>query len=259
MLLGVRQVNDKTTGTVTNYPVTTLSSNPGSAINPQTGDNALTGSQAAVDPSGRPLWPALFITDITNNPNNHAGDWQSGGTPVSPSAVYGTWKSAIITLANSKSGTTSTITLDNDPSTKNNLNVGSFPGAHPFPSGVTPAQTGYGSDVQWGVDQLANAGFIRPGHVYRLQFMVHDGDQNKVGGDVGEACATVIFPQTTTTTTTWTVTGHAALASTSSAAAPNYASVDVALVAVAVALVSRGLLLFKRKSRSASRQRVHKN
>jgi hypothetical protein len=26
------------------------------------------------------------------------------------------------------------------------------------------------------------------GHRYRAQFIVHDGDQNKDGGDVGQAC-----------------------------------------------------------------------
>jgi len=28
--------------------------------------------------------------------------------------------------------------------------------------------------------------------------MVHDGDQNKVGGDTGEGCATVFVEETTT-------------------------------------------------------------
>ena len=27
-----------------------------------------------------------------------------------------------------------------------------------------------------------------PGHLYRLYFMVHDGDQNHTGGDVGQDC-----------------------------------------------------------------------
>jgi len=35
-----------------------------------------------------------------------------------------------------------------------------------------------------------------PGHTYRLQFMVHDGDQNKSGGDVGESCANGHIPAT---------------------------------------------------------------
>ena len=29
---------------------------------------------------------------------------------------------------------------------------------------------------------------FQPGHSYRLQVIVHDGDQNKPGGDCGEAC-----------------------------------------------------------------------
>jgi hypothetical protein len=33
-------------------------------------------------------------------------------------------------------------------------------------------------------------------HVYRFQFMVHDGDQNKVGGDSGQACVNAVFFQT---------------------------------------------------------------
>jgi hypothetical protein len=31
---------------------------------------------------------------------------------------------------------------------------------------------------------------LEAGHNYRFQVMVHDGDQNKVGGDSGEACVT---------------------------------------------------------------------
>ncbi len=40
---------------------------------------------------------------------------------------------------------------------------------------------------------IANHG-LQPGHTYRLQFMVHDGDQNKTGGDVGQACVNVDIP-----------------------------------------------------------------
>jgi hypothetical protein len=29
-------------------------------------------------------------------------------------------------------------------------------------------------------------------HSYRAQFMVHDGDQNKTGGDVGQACVNIV-------------------------------------------------------------------
>ena len=49
---------------------------------------------------------------------------------------------------------------------------------------------GYGAEVRWDVSSLG----LLPGHVYRMQFMVHDGDQNKAGGDVGQGCATVFMP-----------------------------------------------------------------
>src|SRR5262249_26993746 len=56
--------------------------------------------QGNTDVSGRPLFPSLYLTDITNftpaqlaSTPGHAGDWQYGGVPVSPSAVFGTWKS----------------------------------------------------------------------------------------------------------------------------------------------------------------------
>src|SRR5262249_35978703 len=46
---------------------------------------------------------------------------------------------------------------------------------------------GYGAEVRWDVSLLG----LQPGRIYRLYFMVHDGDQNKDGGDVGQGCAIV--------------------------------------------------------------------
>jgi hypothetical protein len=68
-----------------------------------------------------------------------------------------------------------TITPDKDPM-KNNWELG---GGDPVPAGL--ANEGYGAEVVWNVPLIA-------GHSYRLQTMVHDGDQNKAGGDSGEAC-----------------------------------------------------------------------
>ena len=48
----------------------------------------------------------------------------------------------------------------------------------------------YAAEVNWNANDLG----LIPGHNYRLQFMVHDGDQNKTGGDVGESCTTIRFP-----------------------------------------------------------------
>ncbi len=56
---------------------------------------------------------------------------------------------------------------------------------------------GYGSEVIWRLSDLTVDGQpIIQGHTYRVQFMVHDGDQNKGGGDVGQACAIVHVPLT---------------------------------------------------------------
>src|SRR5947209_17142424 len=100
LTLGIKQVNVKTnTGTTTtNYTVTPLTTNPGSTTSPMVGSTIATGDQAGVDVSGRPIFPALFITDITNNPSDTSGDWQNGGTAVAPNAVFGTWKGAVKTV-----------------------------------------------------------------------------------------------------------------------------------------------------------------
>jgi len=178
MTLGVRQVVVKTASgtTMTDYPVTPLATNPGSSTNAQLGSNALVGDQSGLDASLRPMWPALFITDISNDPMNRAGDWQMGGVPRNPSAIFGTWKAAVRTVDYTKNPATVTITPDADP-TKNNLNLGA--GADPVPMGI--ANEGYGAEARWNVT-------LTPGHSYRLQVLVHDGDQNKTGGDSGEAC-----------------------------------------------------------------------
>jgi hypothetical protein len=178
--LGVSQVTTITaSGTQTsNYTVTPMPSNPGVVQNPQVG------APNGVDPSGRPIAPTLYITDITNNPNNLSGDWQYGGTGYSPNAVYGTWKSATETIDYTKSTTSPTITLTpgTDP-TKNDWNLGT--GSTQPPAGT--ASQGFGTEIQWNLKTLAQEGILLPGHNYRFYVMVHDGDQNKSGGDVGQA------------------------------------------------------------------------
>ena len=48
----------------------------------------------------------------------------------------------------------------------------------------TPTNQGYGAECRW---DMTSFNFI-PGHQYRLYFIVHDGDQNHTGGDVGQDC-----------------------------------------------------------------------
>jgi hypothetical protein len=177
MTLGVREVVVKNSSgtTTTDYPVTALATDPGSSTNPLTGTNMLVGDQSGLDSSLRPMWPSLFVTDISTDPSNRSGDWQQGGVPVAPNAIFGSWKAAVRTVDYTKSPTAVSITPDADPM-KNNwtLSTGDTP-----PPGL--ANEGFGAEARWNVQ-------LTPGHSYRLQVLVHDGDQNKGGGDSGEAC-----------------------------------------------------------------------
>ena len=51
------------------------------------------------------------------------------------------------------------------------------------PPGTLTKAEAFGTEVRWDIR-------LEAGHNYRFQVMVHDGDQNKVGGDSGEACVT---------------------------------------------------------------------
>lgn len=186
LTLGVRQVVVKTaSGTTTsNFAVAPLTSNPGSSSNPAVGSTATSGDLAGTDTSDRPMYPALYITDITANPNSKAGDWQSSGTAIPPAAVFGTWKGAVKTIDKTTSPAAVSVTPDADPA-KNNWNLGS--GSDAAPTGLT--NEGFGAEARWNVSSLG----LQQGHAYRMQFMVHDGDQNKTGGDSGEACMAVII------------------------------------------------------------------
>ena len=196
LTLGVRRVLVKTSGgtTMTDYPLSPLTSSPDGVLDPQVGTMTLDGDQAGTDTSScagfpdlcdRPLFPALFITDITDDPSSRAGDWQFGGTPIAPDAVFGTWKGAVRTVDATRTPPQITVTPDRDPA-KNNYNLD---GGDAAPAGLT--NQGYGAEIVWDVDTLLADGVLQEGRVYRVQFMVHDGDQNKVGGDTGEGCATV--------------------------------------------------------------------
>jgi hypothetical protein len=157
-------------------PVSPYPGTPSAVYYPQTGDPACT------DTVMRPMRPVLYITDITADPNCTTGDQQHGGKPYYPIAIYGTWKSA------SETGTIGSPT-GGDPA-GNGWTLGT--GADPVPAAVMsvcPAGGGgrgsgggaYGTEIQFA------AGLV-PGHSYRLQTILHDGDQTR-GADSGEGCA----------------------------------------------------------------------
>jgi uncharacterized repeat protein (TIGR01451 family) len=201
LTLGVSSVTVKTaTGsTAFTAPITPLTSDPGSATNPTVGVDEAHGG---TDTAGRPLAPSLFLTDLTvDGATSRAGDWQFGGAGVSPSAVFGTWKSATVLVDHTHSPAATTVTTASDPA-KNGFNLG--PGADPVPAGVS--NLGYVSEVRWSLSDLQNRGLLIPGHTYRFYVMVHDGDQNKSGGDAGQASFTFTFPGAGSVTNTATAT-----------------------------------------------------
>ena len=190
LTLGVRQVIVKSAAgtTTTNYAITPSPASPTCVNNPLVGTTASSGDESGNDVAvdgGRPLWPAVFITDLTvNGASSRKGDWQQGGTGTAPSRVCGTWKAAVRTVDKTRSPEVVTVTPDADPA-KNDWNLG---GGDTPPT--MPKSEGYTAEVEWKLSDLN----LIPGHSYRLQFMVHDGDQNKTGGDVGDTCTTLVIP-----------------------------------------------------------------
>jgi hypothetical protein len=188
MSLGVRHVtviDAAGNKTETDYALSTQGTSPDVVTNPRVGALDLSGDQAGTDTSvcsdaslrcGRPLYPAVFVTDTTSNPSSLSGDWQSGGTPVIPDAIYGTWKGATRVVNHQKNSVQ--LLVDSDPS-PNDANVGS---GIPVPAGT--GSEGFSTVVSWDVAKLG----LQSGHTYRIQFMVHDGDEHYTGGDVGENC-----------------------------------------------------------------------
>jgi hypothetical protein len=208
LCLGVRQVIVKSKGKtdITDYPNIIPATSAASSgkidiasgltsqigATDQKGDN--TGNDVSVD-GGRPLWPALFVTDL--NPGgdgnidflSRSGDWQFNGTAIPPTNVYGMWKYAVRTVDKTKTPNVVTINMDSDPKKSNRWDLAN---GYAPPAGTYNEK--YGALVTWNVQTLIDAGVFYHKHYYRLQFMVHDGDQNKTGGDVGEGCSTIYIP-----------------------------------------------------------------
>jgi hypothetical protein len=174
LILGVRRVAviAGTRTVTTDYPVTPLGASPDSATEPRTGAHDLAGAQSGLDAAGRPVWPVLYVTDVTADPRDRWGDWQEGGGPTGPDAIFGSWTSAVRTVATVLTPHRVAITPDDDPA-PNGWSLGD---GHPVPPGLV--NEGYGAEVRWTV-------MSSPGHSYRLQFMVHDGQQDAAS----EACA----------------------------------------------------------------------
>jgi hypothetical protein len=65
---------------------------PASVTSPLVGSAIATGDQTGVDVAGRTMPTALFITDITTDPNSLTAT--GGMAQPLPTAIFGTWKSS---------------------------------------------------------------------------------------------------------------------------------------------------------------------
>ena len=197
-----------------------------SAHNPETGikdDDGNDTNTCTGDPDcGRPMRPSLFITDISVASNPRHGDWQFHGdqTLNNPNDVFGSWKGAARIIDHTVTPAVTGVTPDDEtvpqPNgtssiVKNNWHLGTCAGGatcDDAPLGLT--NQGYGAEIRWDVLPTGAVGGLKvtdttdpgygqlliPNHTYRFQFIVHDGDQNKVGGDTGEACVNAQFRNT---------------------------------------------------------------
>jgi len=202
--LGIRQVvvyTSPTDSTVTNYPVSAPSATPTCVTHPEYGAVDQSGNQSGNDTAvdgGRPIWPVVYITDITFNKDSRVGDWQQGSTSGIPAtSVCGVWTTGVrrVFLFNN----TVNVTMDPSPAPPNGWNLGSGSDAPPAGFGAYPDK-GYGAEVTWDLNSL---GFL-PGHRYRLYSMIHSGDQAQAdGGNAGQACTRVVVMQNGTFTFAW--------------------------------------------------------
>jgi hypothetical protein len=183
MLLGYRQVQVKTSsGTTTrDFPISFVPTTPTCIREPLLGDTISTGDQRYGDWYERPVFPALWITDITGSPTSRAGDFRIGlieSLPdtgvIAPDKVCGLWKYAVRFYDKTRSGGPRATTISDLPDpAKNFWNLGS--GADTPSEGFANVPNGgYGAEAAW---NLTNRGLL-PGHTYRLFFSVYEGGEN---------------------------------------------------------------------------------
>lgn len=145
--------------------------------------NPALGDTTVKDIDNFPLFPAVFLTDITTVPADTSGDAKNGGRPNNPSDVYGTWKAAGA----------------QDPA-QNNANLGqgadTWPPANGPGAGVHDSE--FTAEIIWKLSNIQAIdpttklyAPIQPGHRYRAQIVLHDGGNPR---DVGVACLNFLAP-----------------------------------------------------------------
>jgi len=194
--LGIRRVvvySSPTDSTVTDYNVTPSPATGACVTNPDFGATAQSGPQSGNDTAvdgGRPMWPVLYLTDISFNKDDRSGDWQSGSTVGIPAdQVCGVWTTGVRRVF-THLGNHVTVAMDPSPA-QNHWDLGA---GSDVPPGGFAAYTdeGYGAEISWDLNNLP----LVAGHRYRLYTMVHDGDQSAAdGGNAGHACTRVVVDQ----------------------------------------------------------------
>src|SRR5205807_3228984 len=183
------------------------------------------------------MFPSLYITDLEVPPgstNALAGDWQYGGTGIPPTGVCGTWKAATKIIDQTVTPNTVTVTPDADPTTNPNWALGT--GADPVPA-PTPVTETYCAEARWNINTLG----LIPGHHYRIYFIVHDGDQNKSGGDCGQANWYFTMPGTAPPTPTASPTPTATATATATPTPTPTATSTITPTSTATASATSGL------------------
>src|SRR5262249_10559149 len=143
------------------------------------------GCVGATDPANRPIWPALFITDITTDFGSRAGDWQCGGAPQQTTELCGVWKPFIPPTPDGGKKPPGDSKAPDPPANGFNLGAGADPYPSPLPDATCTCVGSfhcgcnaekYGAEVKWDLAGLLDnhGNPLQTGHTYRIQVMVHD-------------------------------------------------------------------------------------
>ena len=140
------------------------------------GNQIIVGDETKKDSNGFPFFPALFLTDITTNPNDKSGDAENGGIPHKPTEIWGKWISAGSDPTNIEPN--NSILPSGAPKFPEVGNIKYADGAR------RGREEANGAAIMWSVQNLG----LTPGHTYRAEFIIHDGDRE---GDIGQGCTTI--------------------------------------------------------------------
>jgi hypothetical protein len=174
------------------HPVTLGRSGSGYAVSPippsQVQATPQIGDPTAREGNNLPVYPALYLTNITSDPTSTIGDAQNGGAGHPPTRISGAW----IPEGAGDSGI---------PHNGPDVNPSGVGLVDPLPaqsnighdiSGNThdAGRLYYAAEIEWNIAALIAQGALQvgAGNTYRAQFVVHDGDNS---ADLGVACTTI--------------------------------------------------------------------